>query len=174
MTALHLAAENGAYAAVRVLSKLNRRRRGSIEYLASKKGHYEICELLQKRWSGEADSDDEGEKEVWKVQCMFEFIAQEAGDLGMRLGDVVVLTEALAEKKWWVGYHENDPQKRKGEFPANYVQVVPAAAAAAAAAPADAGKQAGGGGGGLRALSQVRSHFFVSFSWQFRVFCAVS
>ena len=150
MTALHLAAENGAYEAVRVLSKLNRRRRGSIEYLASKKGHYEICELLQKRWSGAADSDDEGAgdgAEVWKVECIFEFIAQEAGDLGMCVGDIVVLTEALAEKKWWVGYQEKDSQKRKGEFPSNYVQVIPAAAAAAPAA--NTKKQ----GGGLRALS---------------------
>ena len=71
MTALHLAAENGSYASVRMLSKLNRRRRGSIEYLASKKGHYEICELLQKRWSGAPDSDEEdAAAEVWKVECM--------------------------------------------------------------------------------------------------------
>jgi|EP01043_Picozoa_sp_COSAG02_P001091 hypothetical protein len=71
MTALHLAAENGSYEAVRMLSKLNRRRRGSIEYLASKKGHYDICELLQKRWSGAPDSDDDGDAaEVWKVECM--------------------------------------------------------------------------------------------------------
>ena len=71
MTSLHLAAENGSYESVRMLSKLNRRRRGSIEYLASKKGHYDICELLQKRWSGAPDSEDEGDgAEVWKVECM--------------------------------------------------------------------------------------------------------
>jgi hypothetical protein len=71
MTALHLAAENGSYESVRMLSKLNRRRRGSIEYLASKKGHYDICELLQKRWSGAPDSDEESDAaEVWRVECM--------------------------------------------------------------------------------------------------------
>ena len=63
MTALHLAAENGAYDAVRVLSKICRRRRGSIEYLASKQGHDDVCELLQRRWSGAPDSDDEPDPE---------------------------------------------------------------------------------------------------------------
>jgi hypothetical protein len=165
MTALHLAAENGSYEAVRMLSKLNRRRRGSIEYLASKKGHYEICELLQKRWSGAPDSDEEeGAAETWKVECVYEFVPQESGDLGMTVGDIVVLTEALAEKKWWVGYHESDPQRRLGEFPSNYVRVLPAAPAAAPAATTQqvaAGTAAAAptapaasGGGGLRVVSE--------------------
>lgn len=56
----------------------------------------------------------------------------------MKVGDIVVLTEALAEKKWWVGYQENDPQRRTGEFPSNYVQVLPAAPGPAAPAASSA------------------------------------
>ena len=62
----------------------------------------------------------------------------------MKVGDIVVLTEALAEKKWWVGYHENDPQRRAGEFPSNYVRVLQIASAPAPVAS----------GGELRAVSE--------------------
>lgn len=65
----------------------------------------------------------------------------------MKVGDIVVLTEALAEKKWWVGYQENDPQRHAGEFPSNYVRVLQAAPAPAPAAS----------GGGLRAVSEEES-----------------
>jgi hypothetical protein len=61
----------------------------------------------------------------------------------MKVGDIVVLTEALAEKKWWVGYQENDVQRRMGEFPSNYVRVLQAT-------PTPAPKASGGG---LRAVS---------------------
>lgn len=63
----------------------------------------------------------------------------------MKVGDIVVLTEALAEKKWWVGYQENDLQRRIGEFPSNYVRVLQAAPAPAPAAS----------GGGLRSPPSV-------------------
>lgn len=32
--------------------------------------------------------------------------------------------QALAERKWWRGYHALDGSRREGEFPANYVEVV--------------------------------------------------
>jgi hypothetical protein len=107
--ALHLAAENGAYEAVRVLSRHCRRRRGSIEYLAAKQGHAEVCKLLQRRWSGEPDSDDgggggaagegggqaggAGRERQWRVKALFDFGGVEKGDLPFRVGDVLVLTE---------------------------------------------------------------------------------
>jgi hypothetical protein len=42
-------------------------------------------------------------------------------DLGLKFGDRVIAIDH-GNKPWWLGYLENDPDKRLGEFPSNYCQ----------------------------------------------------
>ena len=49
-----------------------------------------------------------------------------SGDLTLRVGDVVVLTKAPADKQWWKGHIEGD-RSRKGVFPKMFVKEIGAA-----------------------------------------------
>ncbi len=55
-----------------------------------------------------------------------EFAAEAKGDLDLRVGEVVVLTKAPADKQWWKGYIEGD-KSRKGVFPCMFVKEIGAA-----------------------------------------------
>jgi hypothetical protein len=91
-----------------------------------------------------------------------DFDADQATDLGFKIGDRIVVTAKAGD--WWDGYLESDASKTTGQFPSNYVDPLPAddsgggAAAAPAAAPAPAAPAvpaAGGGGGGAQSLADV-------------------
>ena len=144
VVALHLAAENGNYDAVKTLTRYTRHRRASIEYLADKAGHHDICTLLQRRWAG-IDSDDEVDAN-WKCRALYDFIPQAASDLGFSAGSIIVLVEARPDKNWWFGYVNDRPDAR-GEFPSNYVEVIPNAAEGTVA---DAGQSDVGAAGAER------------------------
>ena len=44
------------------------------------------------------------------------FTAEAEGDLSLQIGQVIVLTKARADKRWWKGYLQSQPAK-KGVFP---------------------------------------------------------
>jgi hypothetical protein len=52
-----------------------------------------------------------------------EFAAEAKGDLALRVGEVVVLTNAPHDKQWWKGYIEGD-KSRKGVFPCMFVKEI--------------------------------------------------
>ena len=47
------------------------------------------------------------------VIVVAEFEAEESGDLGLRLGDRVTVTDKTAPSGWWVGYRWDDPERMK-------------------------------------------------------------
>eukprot|EP01052_Picozoa_sp_SAG31_P046976 SAG31_NODE_9202_length_1317_cov_1.143678_1_plen_299_part_00 len=52
--------------------------------------------------------------------AVYDFEAQQEGDLGFFANSVIVVTQST-DPSWWVGYVENDPSIQ-GQFPSNYVQ----------------------------------------------------
>jgi hypothetical protein len=51
------------------------------------------------------------------------FAAEQAGDLSLEVGQIVVLTKAPSAKKWWRGYIKGEDKATKGMFPRACVQV---------------------------------------------------
>lgn len=57
-----------------------------------------------------------------KAKALYDFPAEQEGDLGFSAGDIIVLTEAT--QTWWQGYRE-EAGPPGGTFPSNYVELVP-------------------------------------------------
>lgn len=58
-----------------------------------------------------------------------EFVAEAIGDLGLDIGETIVLLKAPHSKQWWKGYAQADPTRR-GIFPRSYVEELPASTVA--------------------------------------------
>ncbi|KAF8306377.1 DUF500-domain-containing protein [Clavulina sp. PMI_390] len=55
--------------------------------------------------------------------ALYDFAAQEAGDLGFRKGDVIMVTKMSdTADDWWTGRIDT-PSRRQGIFPANFVEL---------------------------------------------------
>lgn len=54
------------------------------------------------------------------VQAMYDFKAQEKGELGFNRGDIITVTDR-SDKNWW----EGEMGDKKGFFPASYVAQYP-------------------------------------------------
>ena len=54
-----------------------------------------------------------------RVRAVYDYDAQEAGELSLRAGDIILVTKAKrTSQDWWEGIVSD----RKGLFPANYVE----------------------------------------------------
>jgi hypothetical protein len=62
----------------------------------------------------------EAQPEVSHAKALYDFAAQNEGDLAFSAGDVIVITDA--SETWWKGYRAESPQSN-GVFPSNYVEV---------------------------------------------------
>lgn len=61
---------------------------------------------------------------VERAVALYDFNAQEAGDLAFRKGDVIIVTKKTdTADDWWTGRIET-PSRREGIFPANFVDLV--------------------------------------------------
>jgi hypothetical protein len=57
-------------------------------------------------------------------QAVHRFEPTTPGDLGLEVGDLVVVTEGDDSKAWWRGYLQGDPGEVVGDFPFNYTEDV--------------------------------------------------
>lgn len=55
------------------------------------------------------------------AEAQFDFMSQEPGDLGFRIGQVITLTTWSEAEDWWQGTLDG----QAGMFPSNYVQLLP-------------------------------------------------
>ena len=63
---------------------------------------------------------DSSSNTPFRAKVMFDYQRIGEGEITIRAGDVVVVTDN-SDKGWWVGYIEGNPDK-EGFFPANYVE----------------------------------------------------
>ena len=57
-----------------------------------------------------------------RAKALYDFAAEQEGDLGFSEGEIIVLTEAT--QTWWQGYREASGPP-VGAFPSNYVELIP-------------------------------------------------
>jgi len=56
-----------------------------------------------------------------KAKALYEFVPQQPGDLGFKVGDIIEITEQTqSQNDWWKGRLNGNT----GSFPANYVQML--------------------------------------------------
>ena len=63
---------------------------------------------------------DSSSNTSFRAKVQFEFRATQEGEINLKVGDVVVVTDN-SDGDWWGGYIEGKPEK-KGFFPANHVE----------------------------------------------------
>ena len=61
---------------------------------------------------------------VW-AEALYDFAAQEEGDLELKVGDMVRVTEHVQDDGWWEGSKSSGFSSVSGSFPAQYVKLRP-------------------------------------------------
>lgn len=58
---------------------------------------------------------------ICRARAMFDFGAEEEGEISFRKGDILIVTEK-PDPNWWVGFIDGDTVQ--GHFPSTYVEVL--------------------------------------------------